>query len=119
MSTPQPAMTTARAEGQRQLELAEHTANRADASFGDLTRDFILQYLRAHGPTSGEVITNAAKRSGIRPKDDRAFGGPYNSLQKRGLIMVDGMVTRFKGHGSGGARIWRLTRKGGDANGSC
>lgn len=94
------------------LELAEAKANRSEPSFGDVARDFIIQYLRANGPRSCEVITNAAMRAGITPKDSRSFGGPFSSLHRRGFIMVDGTCERFKGHGTSGAKIWRLTREG-------
>ncbi len=111
------AIAQAREVGQQQMALALDRAERKDPSFGQLMQEFILQYLRANGPTSGEIITNAAKRSGIVPANDKAFGGPYNALQRRGLIMVDGILPRFKGHGSSGAKLWRLTAAGGDANG--
>jgi hypothetical protein len=111
------AMKAARDEGQLMLNLAQDRAGKDDPSFGHLVREFILQYLRANGPTSGEIITNAAKRSGLVPKDDRAFGGSYAALQRRGFIMVDGHMSRFKGHGTFGAKLWRLTRAGGDAQG--
>lgn len=107
METPESA---ARAEGEAIAERTTQKAERADASFGELAGEFIEQYLRAREyPVSSEVITNACKRAGITPADDRAFGGVYLRLSRRGVIEFVGHCTRVKGHGTSGGRLWKLS----------
>ena len=77
--------------------------------FNVAARKFIVDYLREHGPTSGEDITNACKEAGIvPPKDDRAFGGAFLSLSKRRIIVKDGTCIRKKGHLTSGGILWAL-----------
>lgn len=110
MSTTQTVMQEARAEGERLAELATQKADRRDPSFSDLACEFIEQYLRARQyPVSSEIITNACKAAGIVPKDDRAFGGVYLRLSRKGVIQFAGHCERFKGHGTSGGRLWELT----------
>lgn len=100
----------ARAEGERIATLATDKADRKDASFSELAAEFIEQYLRGREyPVSSEVITNACKRAGITPEDDRAFGGVYLRLSRRGVIEFAGHCTRVKGHGTSGGRLWKLS----------
>lgn len=68
---------------------------------------FILGWLRRHGPTSGETLTDQAKAHGYRPHDDRAFGPVYAKLVRDGSIRWKDFAPRLKGHGTGGARIWQ------------
>jgi hypothetical protein len=70
-------------------------------------RDFVLASL-ADGPTRAEVLVNAAKAAGFVPKDDRAFGGVFLSLSRKGLIQRVGVGKRSKGHGTSGGLIWAL-----------
>jgi hypothetical protein len=84
-------------------------AEAAGTKFRDDVRAFVLKYLRERGPTSAEVLTLAAKEAGILPpRDDRAFGGIYLGLARRGRIVKAGTVRRTRGHGTTGGNIWRL-----------
>jgi hypothetical protein len=83
-------------------------AERKDPTFGERARDFVVAYLGVHGQASSEIITNACKRAGITPPDDRAFGGVYQVLARRKVIRYVGPCPRFKGHGTAGGRIWAL-----------
>ena len=78
--------------------------------FGSEARGFVLRYLAAHGPTSGEVLSLQCKGAGIVPHDDRAFGPVYYQLSKRGLIVKVGEARRERGHGTAGGNIWALPR---------
>lgn|SRR4051812_26637212 len=69
--------------------------------------DFILGWLRRHGPLPGEDCTDAAKAHGFHPHDDRAFGAVYGALVRRNLIRHAGYCERRKGHGTAGGRIWQ------------
>lgn len=88
--------------------VAQHAAEHVP-DFLELARAFVLRYLRAHGPTAGEVLTEACKADGIKPHDDRAFGAVYMGLASRGLIVKAGSVRREKGHGTAGGNVWSLT----------
>jgi hypothetical protein len=86
-------------------------AANAEESFPDFSERacaFVLGYLAERGPSSGEAITDACKRAGIRPHDDRAFGAVYMRLSRRGLIRKQGLCVRTKGHGTAGGHIWGL-----------
>lgn len=73
---------------------------------------FVLRYLRLHGESSGEDITDACKEAGIVPHNDRAFGPVYMALSRQGIIEKCGTAARRKGHGTSGATIWRLFEQG-------
>jgi hypothetical protein len=66
-----PAVNAARDQGM--TTVAEH-AERVRPSFTEDALKFVVEYLRAHEPTSGEVLTLKCKLAGIVPHDDRAFG---------------------------------------------
>lgn len=88
--------------------LADKTA-RASADFRERASAFILAHLEQHGPTSGEMLTDACKAAGITPPkgmDDRVFGPVYQSLAYHQRIRQCGTATRSKGHGTAGARVW-------------
>lgn len=55
---------------------------------------------------SGEELTDAVKRMGIVPHDDRSFGPVFAMLKRAGKIASVGTTERRKGHGTSGARIW-------------
>ena len=105
-----PASLTAiaRKRGARLGGLAADRAEREVGDFKDRAAKFVLIYLAAHGVSSGELITDACKLSGIRPPDDRAFGPVYASLARANQIECAGFVARRKGHGTSGGRLWRL-----------
>lgn len=93
---------------QRDTAIVLHAAANGP-EFGRKSRDFILQYLKDNGPTSGEALVIACKNAGIMPvKDDRAFGGSFLSLSKRGLIVAAGSCKRSRGHATQGGVIWAL-----------
>lgn len=83
-------------------------AERFCEGFSSKAKSFVLEYLKDHGPSSSEVITNACKLSGIRPHDDRAFGPVYFHLARTGEITKAGICRRTKGHGTTGGNIWAL-----------
>jgi len=87
----------------------------AGAPFREQAQQFVLDYLKAHGATSGEDITNACVASGIKPHDDRSFGVVFMVLSKRGDIFKVGTCQRVKGHGTSGGNIWDLATR--DAHG--
>ena len=87
----------------------------AGASFLEQAQQFVLDYLKMHGATSGEDITNACVASGIVPHDERAFGAVFMRLSKQGKICKVGTCQRVKGHGTSGGNIWDLATR--DAHG--
>lgn len=91
----------------RDIKIAQVSKN-AGEDFGERARAFVLAFLREHGPSSGEAITDACKVHGIVPHDDRAFGGCFMSLSKRGMIVKAGLCQRVKGHATSGGNIWAI-----------
>lgn len=83
----------------------------AGPSFKEDAKQFVLDYLRKRGATSGEELTDACIASGIKPHDERAFGAVFMALSKRGLIFKVGTCVRVKGHGTSGGNIWDLTTR--------
>lgn len=83
---------------------------KAGEDFGRKAREFILSYLRQHGATSGEDVTDACKAAGITPHDDRAFGPVYMSLSKKGVIRRVGYCARRRGNMTAGGSIWELSK---------
>ena len=84
-------------------------AERTDVLFPGRATDFVVQYLYYHGEASSEEITDACKKAGILPPDDRAFGPIYHALARAGLIVKTGQCARRKGHGTAGGNIWKLS----------
>lgn len=76
--------------------------------FRSRARGFVLAYLRHHGPSAGEEVTDACKLAGIAPHDDRAFGAVYIALARAGFIEKCGSCIRRKGHGTAGGNVWRI-----------
>lgn len=94
---------------QRNAILAAHEDK--NPTFCDRAREFVLAYLREHGPTNSERLTDACMAAGIAPvASTKAFGAVYASLSRRGLIVSCGLAPRARGHGSIGAHIWTLTQ---------
>lgn len=77
--------------------------------FGERARAHILECLM-QGPMSGEELVISCKNAGVVPikGDDRAYGGAFMSLSKKGLIVKAGSCKRLRGHGTGGGVIWSL-----------
>lgn len=94
--------------GQANAELC--ASNAEDRGWdSDSAAEFILDWLRANGPTPGEDLVSEATRR-YRPHDARAFGAVFLRLQKQGLIEKCGFGRRRKGHGTHGGVVWRLKR---------
>lgn len=89
-------------------EAMASVAKNAGALFRESARTFVLDYLREHGATPGEVLTDACESAGIVAHDSRAFGPVYMSLSRQGLIEKCGTVARTRGHGTAGGNVWRL-----------
>lgn len=90
------------------IDRCRRNAEEAQPGFSDAARAFVLTYLGNVGEASGEQITDEAKAFGLVPHDDRAFGGVFLGLVKRGRIERAGYCPRRKGHGTQGGSIWRL-----------
>jgi hypothetical protein len=82
----------------------------AGKRFREKAERFTLEYLAGCESASSETITDAARKSGIIPHDDRAFGPVYFSLSRAGKIVKAGVCARKKGHGTSGGTLWRLAR---------
>ncbi len=102
----QPALPTL--EAYDAIEACAEKAEETCPDFKERAREFVLGYLRDHGPTVGEKITLACTSAGIKPHDDRAFGAVYTGLSRAKLIELAGYAIRERGHGGGINRIWQL-----------
>jgi hypothetical protein len=80
----------------------------AGKRFREKAELFTLEYLAGCESASSETITDAARKAGIIPHDDRAFGPVYFSLSRAGKIVKAGVCARRKGHGTSGGTLWRL-----------
>ena len=104
-------------------KLGSEAANAAEFKAGEQVEDFsarALEFIRAFvaaqvEPVPGEDITLAAKQAGIRPADDRAFGGIYSKAIRLGYIRVWGYCPRARGHGSAGGKLY-VRGEEGEAN---
>jgi hypothetical protein len=72
-------------------------------------REAVLALLADGQPRSGEEIVDHCQRLGLVPHDARAFGPVFGTLARHGRIEAVGFTTRRKGHGTAGARVWRIT----------
>lgn len=91
----------------------ETVSKNAGQRFREAAHTFIVNYLRDHGPTPGETLTDACLQSGIIPHDDRAFGAVYLVLSRSGIIRKVGLCPRRKGHATSGGNVWDLTERDG------
>lgn len=96
----------ARAEGEVGMRISIERAERTDALFAAKARAAILNHLRVVKEASGEELVRIARAHGALPPDDRAFGGIFYGLSRKGLIKTVGYCLREKGHGTSGGRIW-------------
>lgn len=103
-----PTLPSVSAERDRLMALVEDRANAKKQAFSADAEAFILRFLAEHGPSSGEILTDATKAAGIKPHDDRAFGPIYKRLAKNGAIHRVGICNRLKGHLTGGGILWAL-----------
>lgn len=94
-------------EGAKSLRAA--VANGFDS---DGARRFIVSWVRRHGPTSGENLTDAAKGHGFNPgiygRDDRAFGPVFAAALREpdGLVVIRSDLIRAKGRGTSGGKLY-------------
>ena len=93
---------------QKRDEGMDKVERNAGEEFSERAARFIPDYLSRNPPTSCEVIVNAAKKHGIIPHNDHAFGPVFLKLFRQGIIKKAGMTKRFKGHCAPGANIWAL-----------
>ena len=89
----------------------------ADLSLSNCGLDFrskamahILSYLRKHGISSAEMLTDSCKLAGIKSGDDRHFGVVYRTLLAERAIYWAGPCRRAKGHASHGGSMYALER---------
>lgn len=94
--------------GETLSAVVTQNAESACPGFFVKTQAHVLQYLRDHGESSSEDITDSCKKVGIVPHDDRAFGSVFAHLAKKDSIRSVGFCLRRKGHGTSGGRIWSL-----------
>ena len=104
----QPPLEAVRAK--RDTAMASVAVN-AGTEFGIRARAFVLKYLAEHGPSPGEVVTDACKEAGIKAHDDRAMGPVYMGLSQNGFIEKAGFCQRKKGNLTGGGLIWKLIQR--------
>lgn len=96
------------AEKQRDTAIIQQAVSNGE-EFGRKAREHILKHLRENGPTSGEALVISCKNADILPvKDDRAFGGAFLSLKKRGLIKKVDDCKRARGHATAGGSVYAL-----------
>ncbi len=93
--------------GETLLGLCEDKAERETEYDPKAAREDALKILE-DGPATGEVVVWKLKERGHVPHDDRAFGGVFLALSRRGLIRKIGISTRHRGHGTSGAVVWEL-----------
>lgn len=95
----------------RAMSRVGQAAEDRNPGFAEQAEAFIVDFLRAHGPTAGEVLTIACKAAGIRPHDDRAFGPVYFRLVHAGALVKVGTARRERGHGTAGGNVWSLRER--------
>lgn len=81
----------------------------AGQEFIHRAKAFVVAYLRQHGDTSGELLTDKCKEAGIVPVNgDRAFGPVYAALKRHGIIFKVASCKRTKGHATDGGSVYGL-----------
>jgi hypothetical protein len=95
-------------EGYTAMQTVAQHAEAVCPHFSERARAFVLAYLRANGPSSGELLTIACLEGGIKPHDLRAFGSVYHWLSWSRQIVKVGECKRRRGHGTSGGSIWDL-----------
>lgn len=99
-------------QGDLAIEAGARKALAIDPAFIDRACEHMLAYLRAHGTSSGELLTDSCKLAGIRSTDDRHFGVVFRTLLKRGLVRWAGDCRRTKGHATRGGSLYTLVVAG-------
>ncbi len=101
-------LPAARRQGDAAIAAGRRKALVIDPLFIESACAHITDYLRRHGTSSGELLTDACKLAGIRSSDDRHFGVVFRTLLKRGVIRWAGEARRVRGHGSRGGSRYAL-----------
>jgi hypothetical protein len=104
------AAQVARAAGERAIALGAEKARRVAPAFIERACAHVLAYLREHGVSSGELLTDSCKLAGIRSTSDKHMGCVYRSLLRAGLIRWAGDARRTKGHLTRGGSLYSLVR---------
>lgn len=105
-----PARTVKQAaEGREEgMRRAQDHAEEKQSGFTSRAIEFVPRFLADHGPAAGEDIVDAARKAGIKPHADQAFGIVFAILCRREVIEKNGSAPRRKGHLAPGATIWKL-----------
>jgi len=102
-----PALAAASRAGDAAIERGAQKARSIDPVFIARASLYMLQYLRQHGTSSGELMTDYCKLCGVRSTDDRHFGVVFRSLIRAGSIRWAGECKRSKGHASRGGSLYQ------------
>jgi hypothetical protein len=108
LKRPPELMAIARKQGDRAIEAGVEKARSIDPAFVEKAGVHMLAYLKAHGVSSGELLTDSCKLAGIVSTDDRHFGAVFRSLLRQGLMYWAGPCKRVKGHASRGGSRYAL-----------
>lgn len=106
----QTTLEQAIAERDRAIDAVVETSGEV---FQHLAKAYIIEYLRRHGPTPGEDLTDKCLEIGIVPHNTKAFGGVFLCLSKRGIIYKVDTCLRRKGHATSGGNVWGLVEREG------
>lgn len=104
------ALAVAKRQGEQAIAAGADKATRIDPGFIDRACSHILAYLKAHGVSSGELLTDSCKLAGIKPTEDRHFGVVFQRLIRKNQIRWAGECRRVKGHASRGGSIYEAVR---------
>jgi hypothetical protein len=100
-------MRQAVARGETMCLLSQINAEQQSPGFSMAAKEAMIERLRA-GDATGEELTNYCIDRGIKPLNQKSFGGPISSLSRNKQIFAAGFGRRTKGHGTHGAILWRL-----------
>lgn len=99
--------TAAREAGEQAAQACLAKTHRADPQFSQRAATAILNHLRAVRQASGEELVDIAIAHGAHAHDQRAFGGVFQALARRGLIVcLRSDLPRKRGHGTSGGKLY-------------
>lgn len=98
----------ARQMAEAAIAAGERKAAKVAPAFTSAACAHILAYLKAHGRSSGELLTDSCKLAGIKSSDDRHFGAVFQRLLRDGAIQWVAPCKRIKGHASRGGSLYEL-----------
>jgi len=108
---PSPTIAQAKEAGKVGIDESAAHAESDAPGFSARAKEFVLRYLRQHGETSGETLTDKAIEAGIAPDNLRAFGGVYQGLLRKNLIVKVGTCKRRKGHNCAGGSVYGIKQE--------